>query len=61
MKTERDHPLHSAPAAAATDLIEEIRRYLETVDVFRDQGCEPQWRDGRVPEPERSRSVVSAP
>ena len=25
-------------------LISEIERYLEAVDVFRSEGCEPQWR-----------------
>ncbi len=25
-------------------LIEEINRYLAAVAVFREEGCEPQWR-----------------
>jgi hypothetical protein len=28
-------------------LIEEIERYLAAVDLFRAEGCEPCWRDGR--------------
>lgn len=33
-------------------LISEIERYLEAVDVFRSEGCEPQWRaeEGLPPE-----------
>jgi hypothetical protein len=30
------------------DLIEEIARYLATVDVFRSVGCEPTWRPETV-------------
>jgi hypothetical protein len=28
-------------------LLDEIRRYLEAVDVFRAEGCEPTWRPVR--------------
>jgi hypothetical protein len=27
-----------------SDLIEEIERYLEAVDLFRGEGCAPRWR-----------------
>ena len=34
------------------ELIDEVRRYLETVDAFRDEGHEPRWRPERpAPEP----------
>jgi len=38
--------------AASHPLISEIERYLEAVDVFRSEGCEPQWRteEGRSSE-----------
>ncbi|HEU5206611.1 MAG TPA: hypothetical protein VFT94_03275 [Gaiellaceae bacterium] len=39
MHTEHEH----------TDLIEEITRYLDAVELFRSVGCEPSWR----PEPTR--------
>jgi hypothetical protein len=35
MNTKHEH---------AEDLIEEIARYLATVDLFRSVGCEPSWR-----------------
>lgn len=34
MDTEHEH----------TDLIEEITRYLDAVELFRSVGCEPSWR-----------------
>jgi hypothetical protein len=57
MRTERDHILYSP----ADLLAEEIARYLAAVDVFRREGCEPQWRDGRAPDPRRSQDAASAP
>jgi hypothetical protein len=30
--------------ATSSQLISEIERYLAAVDVFRSEGCEPQWR-----------------
>jgi hypothetical protein len=41
------------------DLMDEISRYLATVEVFRSVGCEPHWRPEsvrplRVTEPPRS-------
>jgi hypothetical protein len=32
-------------------LVEEVARYLSAVDVFRDEGCAPEWRaeDARSP------------
>jgi len=45
------------------DLIEEITRYLATVDVFRSVGCEPTWRPETVrpaPLPEQPRPAVLA-
>jgi len=45
------------------DLIEEIARYLATVDVFRSVGCEPTWRPETVrpaPLPEAVESGVLA-
>jgi hypothetical protein len=44
-------------------LIEEITRYLATVDVFRSVGCEPTWRPDPVrpaPLPEQPRPAVLA-
>jgi len=46
-----------------SELIEEITRYLATVDVFRSVGCEPNWRAETVraaPLPEQSRPAVLA-
>jgi hypothetical protein len=45
------------------ELIEEITRYLATVDVFRSVGCEPTWRPETVrpaPLPEQPRPAVLA-
>ena len=45
------------------ELIEEITRYLATVDVFRAVGCEPTWRPETVrpaPLPEQPRPAVLA-
>jgi hypothetical protein len=45
------------------ELIEEITRYLATVDVFRSVGCEPTWRPESVrpaPLPEQPRPAVLA-
>ena len=46
-------------------LIEEIRRYLAAVDVFRAAGCEPTWHPERAPDairppaPTGSRLLIS--
>ena len=32
-------------AAAIDGLLDEIRRYLDALDVFRREGCEPRWHD----------------
>ena len=29
---------------AVEELVREIRRYLDAVDLFRSEGCEPAWR-----------------
>jgi hypothetical protein len=45
------------------ELMEEITRYLATVDVFRSVGCEPTWRPEAVrpaPLPEQPRPAVLA-
>ena len=41
-RTVFDNP--SEPLGGGGPLISEIERYLEAVDVFRSEGCEPQWR-----------------
>ena len=38
-------------AAAIDELLDEINRYLDALDVFRREGCEPRW--GVTPLPER--------
>jgi hypothetical protein len=46
-----------------TELMEEITRYLATVDVFRSVGCEPTWRPETVRPadlPEQPRPAVLA-
>lgn len=41
---------------ASTKLVEEIHRYLETVDLFRAEGREPNWRQELdSTDPERAR------
>ena len=37
-------------AAAIDELLDEIRRYLDALDVFRREGCEPLWSDVAPPE-----------
>ena len=32
-------------AVAIDGLLDEIRRYLDVLDVFRREGCEPHWHD----------------
>lgn len=36
--------------AALDELLTEIGRYLDAVDVFRREGREPRWSDAPVPE-----------
>ena len=40
---------------------EEAQRYLEAVDVFRREGCEPQWRPEWRERPELSRGSRRKP
>jgi hypothetical protein len=45
------------------ELMEEITRYLATVDAFRSVGCEPTWRPEAIrpaPPPEQPRPAVLA-
>lgn len=37
-------------ATAIDELFGEIHRYLDALDVFRREGCEPLWTDAPVPE-----------
>jgi len=53
MATERNRRPDGSTAPDSITLIAEIRRYLEAVDVFRREGCEPRWASGGVPEPKR--------
>jgi hypothetical protein len=43
----RDNPTDTAGTSlgelAVEKLINEIQRYLEVVEVFRAEGCEPRW------------------
>ena len=34
----------TADVVYVADLVSEAERYLATVDYFRSQGCEPEWR-----------------
>jgi hypothetical protein len=49
--------MSSAPDTNAECLIDEIRRYLGAIDLFRDEGREPNWRPEHAASPaEESRS-----
>jgi hypothetical protein len=38
----------TVPRGELESLFEEIVHYLEAVDVFRREGCEPSWRRERI-------------
>ena len=44
--------LHAIESREIQALEDEIGRYLNAVDVFRDEGCAPEWQ------PEDSRAVL---
>jgi hypothetical protein len=52
-----NHQLHIDPEA----LIEEIARYLNAVDLFRAEDCEPSWRPEHPPEVVRLERFLSDP
>jgi hypothetical protein len=37
-------PIPQQPQAFAAGLVDEIERYLDAVELFRREGCEPHWR-----------------
>lgn len=43
MTTSHDIQTTIAPEDLA-DLLDEIRRYLAAIEMFRHEGCEPSWR-----------------
>jgi hypothetical protein len=53
MTTERNRKPLDLTARDRATLFDEIRRYLDVVDVFRREGCEPQWTSGAVPDTTR--------
>ena len=45
----------------ADKLMEEVGRYLATVDLFRELACEPTWRPEAPPELRSGTAVVTTP